>query len=49
MDYKTRLKTMEYALQNKKTEMDLLKNQVTKMQQELETTQTRMRAYEVFT
>jgi len=46
-EYKGKLKMMEYALQNRKTEIDLLNNQTKKMQQELETTQTRLRVYEV--
>lgn len=38
---------MEFALQNKRTEMDVLNNQIKKVEQELETTHGRMQAYEV--
>ncbi len=48
-EYRGKLKILEYTIQNKKTENDVLGNQIKKLQQELETTQARLQVYEVMT
>ena len=47
LEYKNKLKIMDYALKDKKTEINLLTNQLKKTQQEMEVMQTRINSYEV--
>lgn len=46
-EYQNHIKSLEYTIQNKDSELQMMYNQANKMQQELETTNSRIRTYEV--
>lgn len=46
-EYKNHIKSLEFSLQKKDSDLQIMYNQADRLQQELETTNTRIRTYEV--